>query len=51
MIQPVPHEPPPPESDSPDVPGLRTWRGVYIFVLGSFVAFVVALALFTRAFS
>ncbi|MGH8017903.1 MAG: hypothetical protein ACREIA_06375 [Opitutaceae bacterium] len=51
MIQPVPHEPPPPEIDSPDVPGLRTWRGIYIFVLGCFAAFVVMLALFTRAFS
>jgi len=39
---------------SPDhetgVPGLRTWRGVYLFVIGAFVVVVALLALFTRAF-
>lgn len=35
--------------DSPGVPGFHTWRGVYWFVLGFFVAVVVMLTLFTRA--
>ncbi|MCU0973177.1 MAG: hypothetical protein MUF80_04365 [Burkholderiales bacterium] len=51
MNQPVPHEPPVPEREVPDVPGFRTWRGVYLAVLGTFVAWVLLLALFTRAFS
>ncbi len=33
------------------MPGLRSWRGVYLFVLGSFVAYVVLLALFTAVFN
>jgi hypothetical protein len=45
---------PPPESpdgESPNVPGFRTWRGIYIFVFGAFLLLVVALALFSRAFA
>jgi hypothetical protein len=44
--------PPPPESsdDNTGLPGLRTWRGVYLFVLGVFVAYVVLLTVLTRAF-
>ncbi len=34
--------------ESPGVPGFRTWRGVYWFVLGCFIAVVVALTIFTR---
>lgn len=37
--------------DSPGVPGFRSWRGVYLFVLGCFVVVVVALTLFSRHFA
>jgi hypothetical protein len=37
--------------EAPDVPGFRTWGGVYWFVFAVFVAVVVALTLFTRAFA
>jgi len=40
----APEEP----EEAPGVPGFRTWRGVYLFVLGMFVLMVVALALFSR---
>jgi hypothetical protein len=40
-----------PDDESPGVPGFRTWRGVYLFVLGCFVLFVIALARFTYAFA
>jgi hypothetical protein len=45
--------PPPDQSDSepPGVPGFRTWRGVYWFVFGAFVAMVIALAIFTRVYA
>lgn len=51
MNQPVPHEPDLAESEEPNVPGFKSWRGVYLFVMGCFVAVVVLLALFTIAFS
>ena len=38
-------------AEAPDVPGFRTWRGVYLFVLGWFVLVVLLLTLFTRIFS
>ena len=42
---------PEPDNDArPGVPGFRTWRGVYWFVLGSFVVVVALLAWFTQAF-
>lgn len=45
------HEPPDPRDDDvPGVPGFRTWRGVYLFVLGVFVLVVIALTIFTHAF-
>ena len=48
----TPAPPPPPDPDEhPGVPGFRTWRGVYLFVLGAFVVVVVALALFARAYA
>ena len=34
--------------DSPGVPGFRTWRGVYVFIFGAFVAMVIALTFFAR---
>ena len=46
--------PPPDErsrAEAPGVPGFRTWRGIYLFVLGWFVLVVVLLAVFTRVFS
>jgi hypothetical protein len=42
---------PEPEDESPGVPGFRTWRGVYLFVLGCFVAMVVALTVFTHLYA
>jgi hypothetical protein len=39
------------EAEPPDVPGFRTWRGVYLFVLAWFVLVVVMLTLFTGIFS
>ncbi|WP_438480149.1 hypothetical protein [Oleiharenicola lentus] len=41
----------PPESDAPNVPGFRTWRGVYWFVFASFVAVVIALTVFSRIYA
>ena len=48
----------PPSNSSPPVddevtglPGLRSWRAVYLFVLGCFVLWVVLLAALTRFFS
>jgi hypothetical protein len=48
---PPPSPPPDPAGDAPGVPGFRTWRGVYLFVLGVFVFIVIALTLFTRAYA
>ena len=36
---------------APDVPGFRTWRGVYLFVFGWFVLLVALLTMFSRIFS
>ena len=33
------------------LPGLRSWRAVYLFVFGCFVLWVVLLAALTRVFS
>ena len=44
--------PEPADNDEPPhVPGVRTWRGVYIVVFVFFVLCVVLLALFSRAFA
>ena len=48
---PPPSPPPDPAGDAPGVPGFRTWRGVYLFVLGIFVFIVIALTFFTRAYA
>lgn len=40
-----------PESEPPGLPGLRTWRAVYVFVLAAFVVLVILFALFSRYFS
>jgi hypothetical protein len=42
---------PEPDDDSPGLPGFRTWRGVYVFVLACFVAVVIALTFFSRFFA
>jgi hypothetical protein len=42
---------PPASDESPRVPGFRTWRGVYLFVIGCFILCVVLLAILSRAFS
>ena len=39
------------ETEPPDVPGFRTWRGVYLFVFGWFVLVVGLLTVFTGIFS
>ena len=39
------------EDESPGVPGFRSWRGVYLFVLGCFVAMVIALTIFARYYA
>lgn len=42
----------PPDDDQPTgLPWFRTWRGVYTFVLVTFVVVVGLLALFTRIFA
>lgn len=44
-------ETPPDHEDPPGLPGFRTWRGVYLFVFAVFVAVVIALTVFSRAFA
>jgi hypothetical protein len=39
------------ETEPPEVPGFRTWRGVYLFVFGWFVLVVILLTVFTGIFS
>jgi hypothetical protein len=54
MNPPSPPDPPrPPAGDDGDtgLPGFRTWRSVYLFVLGSFIVWVGLLTLLTRMFS
>ena len=41
----------PPDDESPGVPGFRTWRGVYLFVLAAFITLVIALTVFTRVYA
>jgi hypothetical protein len=40
-----------PNDETTGFPGLRTWRGVYTFVLVIFVVWVALLIALTRAFS
>ena len=37
--------------ESPGLPGFRTWRGVYAFVLGIYALWIALLALLTGKFS
>jgi len=41
----------PTSDESPQVPGFRHWRGIYIFVFAVFVLVVVLLAIFSRYFA
>jgi len=43
--------PPDGEDELTGLPGLGTWRGVYIFVFGCFVLWVVLLLALTVSFS
>jgi len=40
-----------PNDETTGFPGLRTWRGVYAFVLAVFAIWIVLLIALTRAFS
>jgi hypothetical protein len=42
---------PQPDDEKTGFPGLRTWRGVYTFVLITFAVWVALLILLTRMFS
>jgi hypothetical protein len=48
-------KPPAPEpaasARNPGVPGFRTWRGIYLFILAVFALVVVMLAVFSRWFA
>jgi len=39
------------DDDSTGLPGFRTWRAVYLLVIGCFILVVISLALFSRAFA
>ena len=40
-----------PDAEAPGLPALRTWHGVYWFVLGSFLVWVGLLVALDRLFS
>jgi hypothetical protein len=42
---------PKPSDETTGLPGLRTWRGVYVFVLVTFAVWILLLLLLTKAFS
>jgi hypothetical protein len=39
------------ETEDPEVPFFRSWRGVYLFVFTVFVLFVLLLTFFSRHFA
>ncbi len=39
-----------PSEEAPNVPGFRTWRGIYVFVLFWFIGCVALLAWLSHAF-
>ena len=39
------------EEASPELPWPRTWRGVYLVVLGCFIIYVILLTWLARAFA
>ncbi|MBI5424095.1 MAG: hypothetical protein HZA32_08395 [Opitutae bacterium] len=51
-MRPAPEKTPTPDADrDTGLPGLRTWRSVYLFVFVVFIAIVVALTVFSHAFA
>lgn len=44
-------EPQKPSDETTGLPGLRTWRRVYAFVLITFLVWIVLLVALTKAFS
>jgi hypothetical protein len=45
-------DPKPPIDDATtDLPGLPTWPAVYVFVLGTFIVWIILLTALSRAFS
>ena len=42
---------PKPTDERTGFPGVRTWRGVYVFVMVTFALWIVLLLALTRAFS
>ncbi len=42
---------PPPDDEFTGLPGFRSWRAVYVFVLGVFVVWVGLLAVLTEVYS
>jgi len=38
------------EDESTGLPGFRTWKGVYLFVLGCFAVWIALLVALTRMF-
>jgi hypothetical protein len=46
-----PPDPSPPPDAAPGLPGLKSWRAVYLFVSGCFVLWVVLLAVLSWIFA
>jgi hypothetical protein len=40
----------PGDDDATGLPGFRTWRSVYLFVVGAFVVYVLLLSVLSRVF-
>ena len=38
------------ENEGPGLPGLRTWRGVYLLVVAAFALWVILLTMLTRLY-
>lgn len=53
-MRPAPEKTPTPDADADrdtGLPGLRTWRGVYWFVIAVFALVVIGLTVFSRVFA
>jgi hypothetical protein len=48
MIESTPPDPP---DDGPGLPGFRSWKGVYVFVIVSLTCAIGLLAFFSRFFA
>ncbi len=51
MFDSRPTNPPPGDDADTGLPGLRSWRGVYLFVTGCFILWVVLLTVLEKVFS